>query len=146
MIERVILLSLLPISELRGAIPVGVFSGLSWQLVFLVAVISNFLVVPITLFLLDLLHDKFYSFRWYKKLFDSTVERGRSKVEKHLGTSKEFWAFMLLVAIPLPMTGAYSATILGWFFNVRRNVLYRSIGFGLIIAGLIVTSISLGLI
>lgn len=145
MIEKIILLSLLPISELRGAIPVGILSGMPWQSVLIVAVLSNFLVVPISLFLLDLLHERFYSFGWYKKLFDRVVERGRSKVEKHLGTSKEFWAFMLLVAIPLPMTGAYSATILGWFFNVRRSVLYRSIGLGLIIAGLIVTAITLGI-
>ena len=52
---------------------------------------------------------------------------------------------MLFVAVPLPLTGAYSGTLLAWFFNLKRRKSYLAIFLGVLIAGIIVTLTTLGI-
>lgn len=143
-IEKVILLSLLPISELRGAIPLAIASGIKPLNAFLIAVIANCLVVPIVFFFLDLLHKHFYSIGIYRRLFDRYIERTRIKFEKHAGSKFEFIALCLFVAIPLPMTGAYTGTVAAWLFNLNRKKSYLAVMLGVLIAGIIVTVLAVG--
>ncbi|MEK6835470.1 MAG: small multi-drug export protein [Nanoarchaeota archaeon] len=141
-----ILLSLLPISELRGSIPYAISQGVNPGLAFVGGVISNFLVAPILFFFLDNLHKYFLKIKTYEKLFNKYVERNRKKFEKHVGTKFEFWALVIFIAIPAPLTGVYSATIIAWFFNLKRRKSYLALFLGTLGAGIIVTLITLGII
>ena len=76
---KVALLSILPISELRGGIPLGLALGLNPTDVFLIAVISNILAIPIIFFFLDNIHKRLMKYTKYKKFFDNYIERSRSK-------------------------------------------------------------------
>ncbi len=133
------ILSLLPVIELRGGIPYGILMGLHPLLVFIVAVVANLLVIPIVYFFLEYLHHIFYKLSWYQKLFHILVERSREKLEKHLGTKKEAIALFLLVAIPLPGTGAYTGTLLAWFFGIKKKLACKMLSLGVVLAGVLVT-------
>lgn len=141
-----ILISLLPISELRGSIPYAISQGINPGLAFVVGVISNFLVAPILFFFLDNLHKYFLKINSYKNFFDKYIELKRKKFEKHVGTKFEFWALVIFTGLPLPFTGAWSATILAWFFNLKRRKSYLAIFLGVLMAGIIVTLTTLGII
>ena len=132
-------LSVLPISELRGGIPLAVYRGVSIFSAFLICVIANCFVIPIVFFFLDNLHELFMVNRLYKKIFNKYIEKKRSSIEKYIGTNWEFIALMSLVGIPLPITGAYTGTLLAWFFKIPRKRAYLSLILGILTAGLIVS-------
>jgi uncharacterized membrane protein len=138
--------SLLPISELRGGIPIGVALGLSIIFSFLIAIIANFFVIPIMFFFLDNLHYLFLKINIYEKLFNRYIEKKRTKLEKYIGTKWEFVMLMLFVGIPLPITGAYTGTLLAWFFKIPRKKAYYALSLGILIAGIIISLVvALGL-
>ena len=140
------ILSFLPISELRGGIPLALSFKVNIFSAFLVCVISNLLVIPFVFFFMDYFHKYFMRIRFYERFFNSYLERNRRKIESKIGTKWEFWALMLFVLLPLPMTGAWTGTILAWFFNVKRRRAYLAIALGVIGAGIIITLATLGII
>mgnify|MGYP001602938449 CR=1 FL=1 len=144
-ILKTILLSILPISELRGAIPYAIINNIDPLIAFLIAILGNFLVIPITFFFLDNLHHYFLKNKHYEKFFNKYVEAKRKSFEKHVGTKFEFWALVIFVAIPLPGTGGYSGALLAWIFNLKRRKSYLAIFLGILIAGIIVTLTTLGI-
>ena len=144
-ILKTILLSILPISELRGAIPYAIANKINLLFAFLISVTGNFLVVPMGFFFLDYLHKHFIKIKSYEKFFNKYIESKRKNFEKHVGTKFEFLALMLFVLIPLPLTGAYSGVLLAWFFNLKRRKSYLAIFLGIIGAGIIVTLTTLGI-
>jgi len=143
---NVALVSMSPVIELRGGIPLGLALGMSPLLVYIVAVVFNFLAVPIILFFLDNVHSHLLKYGRYKAFFDNYIHSKRKKLEKSIGKRTEFIALMIFVAIPLPGTGAWTGTILAWFFGMKRIKVYLAILFGVILAGIIVMLASLGLI
>lgn len=142
----VIFLSMLPVGELRGAIPAGLALGLNPIPLYLVAVFFNTIIIFAVWIILDMLHEVFMKSRLYSKLFNRYIERSRRKIEKYIGTEKEAWGIFLFTAIPLPMTGAYTASIAAWFFNLNRRKASKAIFFGVCTAGLVVMGVSLGLL
>jgi len=143
---KVIILSILPVSELRGGIPLGMVLGLSPTIVFVAATLSNLLAIPIAYFFLDNIHSRLLRYGKYRRFFDNYIHKKRERIESKIGTSAEFFALLIFVAVPLPGTGAWTGSILAWFFNVKRKKAYFAISLGVIIAGIIVTLASLGLI
>jgi uncharacterized membrane protein len=138
-IIQAIALSLLPISELRGGIPVAIANGLSPVSAYVICVIANFFVIPIVFLFLDNLHHLFLKVKLYENLFNKYIEKKRGKLEKYIGTRWEFVMLMLFVGIPLPVTGAYTGTLLAWFFKVPRKKAYTALSLGILIAGIIVS-------
>lgn len=138
-----IIWSLLPISELRGGIPVAIARGLNPLSAFVICVIANFLVIPLVFFFLDHVHEGFMKIKIYNKLFNKYIEKKRHTLEKHIGTKWEFVALMLFVGIPLPITGAYTGTLFAWFFDVPRKKAYTALSLGILISGTIVSLILL---
>lgn len=141
-----LLLSMAPISELRGAIPYGLTNGLSWQTSLVVAVIGNMLPVFFILWLLgpisDWLRKKSNFFeRFFDWLFRYTRDKHQKKIEKY----KEL-ALVAFVAIPLPMTGAWSGALVAFLFGLQYKKALPLIFLGVIIAGIIVTLASCGAI
>ena len=145
--EMVILvMAMLPIVELRGAIPWAcTFApNVPWTTAYLFAVLGNFLpVIPILLLLGPVsqflrrvrIFDKFFT--W---LFARTRKRGRL-VERY-----EAVGLAMFVAIPLPVTGAWTGALAAFIFGVRFRYALLSIIIGILIAGVIVTLACKGVI
>lgn len=138
---KVILLSMLPISELRGGIPYGIYSGLPLGLVILVSVLANIVIVLPLFFFLNYFHHLFMRFKPYKHAFDFYIERRRHKAQKVLD-KYGYPGLLFFVAIPLPMTGAYTGTLVAWFFGLNQKKSFLYIALGVIIAAVIVTLVS----
>ena len=135
--------SLLPITELRGGIPIAVYRGISIYSAFIICVMANYFVIPFVFFFLDNFHGICMKNRYYNKIFNTYIENKRGLLEKHIDTKWELFALILLVGIPLPVTGAYTGTLLAWFFEIPRNRAYLALTIGIIIAGLIVSLVVL---
>ena len=139
-IALVIAATLSPISELRGGIPLGVSLGLDPLLTFLIAIIANALLFFPIFFGLRLFYDKFLSrFQLFNRYLENVKKRGKPKVDKY-----GFWGLTLLVAIPLPVTGVYTATFLSWLFAMDWKNASPPIALGVVIAGVIVLLATLG--
>jgi uncharacterized membrane protein len=139
-------LALLPISELRGAIPFAIARGIPWYFAYPFAAAFNALAAPLCWLFLSSLHKVFLRlaarpfFSWYKKLFERFVERARSKLHKKL----ERWGWIglaLFVAIPLPVTGAWTGTLGAWVLGLSKRRTLAAVIAGVIIAGAIVTAV-----
>jgi uncharacterized membrane protein len=138
---KILIVAMLPIAELRGAIPLALLKfGLPLWQVYLLAVIGNMLpVIPLLLFLEKIsaglrrfkLFDLF--FRW---LFERTRKRSEL-VEKY-----ETLGLMLFVAIPLPVTGAWTGTVAAFLFGIRFWYAFLAILAGVLVAGVIVTTLT----
>ena len=142
-------IAMIPIFELRGAIPWALSNppiggGLHWQTAFIFAYIGNFIpVIPLLLFL-----DPVTNFlrRWkifdhfFEWLFKRTRRKGKM-IEKY-----EIIGLLLYVGIPLPGTGAWTGSLAAYLFGVSFKNSIVSIAIGILLAGIIVTMASLGVI
>jgi uncharacterized membrane protein len=137
----VILLSLSPISELRGAVPYGILSGLTPWKVAVVASIFNAVVFWGIVNLMDLFYEnKFKGMKIVKKVM-ATASKASPLVK-----SKGYWGLLPLVAIPLPVTGVWTASILTWVFGINRAKAFGLISGGVAIACVIVYFVVMGAI
>jgi len=141
-IALTLLATVSPISELRGGIPLGISLGLAPWFTFSIAVIANALIFFPVFFALRLFYDKFlFRIPLFNKYLDSLRKRGKPKVDKY-----GFWGLFLFVAIPLPVTGAYTGTILAWLLGMDWKKAFPAVGLGVIVAGVVVLLITLGVI
>lgn len=136
-----VILSVLPISELRGGIPVAVASGVSLLPAFLSCVLANILVIVPVFFFLDYIHTHLMNISLYNKLFTLYLERVRKRVETKFAKQQwEYFVLFLFVAIPFPSTGAYTGCLIAWFFQMDRKRSFVTIASGVVIAGIVVTA------
>jgi uncharacterized membrane protein len=141
----VMIVAALPIAELRGAIPVALAFGMSFQKAFCLAVIGNAIPVIPMLFLFKPVSEKLRKMRILAKFFDWLERRtlkNSDSIQKY-----EMLGLAIFVAIPLPMTGAYSGAIAASLLKMKFR--YGLIGniLGILGAGLIVTTLcALGMI
>ncbi|MEF8847085.1 MAG: small multi-drug export protein [Candidatus Paceibacterota bacterium] len=137
------LLAMTPVGELRLAIPVALSSyGLSWPIAYIISVLGN--LVPVLFFLLFLdpvsqwlsAHFKIFD-NFFSWLFARTRKRHGDKIEKY-----GYPGLVLVVAIPLPITGAWTGTLVAFLFGIEFKKAFSSITIGVLIAGAIVTSLT----
>lgn len=133
-----ILLSVLPIAELRGGIPYMAAHDHSIVTAFIVCVLANMLVPPIMFIFLETVHKLFYRIKPYQWFFDKWVARTQKKAEKSVA-KYGYWGIMLFVAIPLPVTGAYTGTLAAWLLKLNRKKSFLFLALGVVIAGVIVS-------
>lgn len=140
-IAKFLLATVSPISELRGGIPLGIINlGLPPWFVFPIAVIANALIFFPVFFALRLFYDKFlFRIPLFSRYLGSLRKRGKPIVDKY-----GFWGLALFVAVPLPLTGAYTGTILAWLLDVNWRRAFFPVALGVIVAGVIVLLITLG--
>jgi len=139
---------MLPITELRGAIPLAViiYDLPVWS-AFIWSVLGNLIPVVFIIWILDLLINKFlihkiYIFnRFFTWLFENTRKKHSKKFEKWRDL-----ALVILVAIPLPGTGAWTGALAAFVFGIPIKRAFPLIALGVLIAGVIVTSITIGII
>lgn len=139
--------SMLPIAELRGAIPLGI-AGLHLDpiVVYIIAVVGNMIPVFFILWFLDSFAERLAE--RYKPLglfLHWLFERTR---KKFYNNHKKFGniALIIFVAIPLPITGAWTGSVAAWLFGIPRNKAIGFITIGVLISGIIVTLTTLGIV
>ena len=137
------LMAMVPVVELRGAIPYGVIAGLSVHEAFVLAVIGNLLPIP---FLVVFTRKVFEWLRTKSDGLDRLVRRLEAKADKNkeLVEKSEFFGLMLLVAIPLPGTGAWTGALVAAMLDMRLKRAMPAIILGVLVAGVIVTTLTYG--
>ena len=168
----IFLISILPIVELRGAIPVGAALGVPFYFNYLCAVIGNMLPVPFILLFIP----KVLNFLARFKLFRPVVDWVRRKADKHSGkivdrgdhaadgngenamdaVSPEekkkkrfggaFWGLLLFVMIPLPGTGAWTGSLIASLFALPKKSSFLAVLLGVLGAGVIMCLASYGVV
>ena len=127
-----------PILELRGAIPLAIVKyDFAWYYAYLFSVIGNMVPVPFILKFLDAIIAVLSKIRWLERLIQWFLTRTRQRgkiVERY-----ERVGLALFVAIPLPITGAWTGSILAVLMGLRFKHALISIAAGVLIAGVIVT-------
>ncbi|NIM19749.1 MAG: ligand-binding protein SH3 [Candidatus Latescibacteria bacterium] len=135
----------LPVSELRGAIPYAItIGGLPWQEAYVIAVIGNFLPVLPILYFIGPVSDRLRRIDAFDKFFTWLFARTRRKgklIEKF-----EAVGLVLFVAIPLPVTGAWTGSLAAFLFGLRKPLAIPAIILGICIAGVVVTLATTGVI
>ena len=136
-------MAMVPVIELRGAIPYGVIAGLSVPAAFIIAVIGNLVPIPV---LVVFTRKVFEWLRTKSDRLDRMVSRLESKAEKNqeVVNRYKFWGLVLLVAIPLPGTGAWTGALVAAMMDMRLKNAMPAIILGVIIAGIIVTTVTYG--
>ena len=141
----VFLVSMVPLIELRGAIPYGVMFGLPLWQTFVIAIVGNMLPVPIIFFFARRVLvwgadkpviGKFFTF------FLEKGHKGGAKLQAKAGRGL-YWALLLFVGIPLPGTGAWTGTLAASLLDMdfKKSVL-ACVG-GVLLAGVIMGALSL---
>jgi uncharacterized membrane protein len=138
----VVIIAMLPVVELRGALPVAInVFNMPWYWAYVLAVIGNMLPVPILLLFFDGLAKLVSKVAAGKKVVDWVfrhTRRHEAMIQKY-----EWLGLMLFVAVPLPITGAWTASIIAFILGMRFTYALLSILCGVLIAGAIVTSLCL---
>ncbi|MCM8798747.1 MAG: small multi-drug export protein [Candidatus Omnitrophica bacterium] len=137
----IFLTAMLPVSELRGAIPLGFALGVPWQKIAFLSLLGNLLPVPFVLIFLRPVSQRLRRFPLWRKFFEWLFERTKKRskmVEKF-----EFWGMVIFVGIPLPMTGAWTGAVAGSLLGMRFGKAILAIFLGIILAGTIVFSLVL---
>ena len=124
------LISMLPVVELRGGLPAGVAMGLPIHAAFLASLIGNMIPVPfIILFVRPL-------FKWVR---ESRAEANSADVLRY-----QTWGLLIFVAIPLPGTGAWTGALIAAVLNMRLKRAVPVIFLGVVIAGCIIMLLTHG--
>ena len=145
----VFLISMVPLIELRGAIPVALGMGLNPVASYIICVVGNMLPVPIIYFFARkvLLWGK--DKKYIGKFFTFCLEKGEragQKMVKTAGRGGLFVALMLFVGIPLPGTGAWTGALGASFLNMGFKSTVASVSLGVIMAGIIMAVGSTGVL
>lgn len=140
----VLFCSMIPIIELRGAIPMGAVFGMPWWQSYIFSVIGNMLPVPIILLFVKAVitwmgRSKVKFFNKIADFLNKRVDKRRGQIEKY-----SFWGVCLFVAVPLPVTGAWTGSLVAAMIDMKFWKAFLSCLFGVMIAGVIMTLISYG--
>ncbi len=134
------LLAMTPVGELRLSLPLALtVYNLNWGVAFLISVIGNLVpVIVILLFLKPLSNWLSRNFKIWQRFFSWLFERTR---EKHQSKIKKYGypALILFVAIPLPITGGWTGSLVAFLFDVPFKKAFPLITIGIVIAGFIVS-------
>lgn len=139
------MMAMLPVIELRGAIPAGVAMGLSPAVSFIVSVLGNMLPVP---FIILLIRRIFSWLKRHSSFWGGMVARLENKAHDKSALVIKYRAIglCLLVAIPLPGTGAWTGALVAAFLDMPLKSALPTILLGVLIAGVIVLAVTYGLI
>lgn len=139
------LISMVPVLELRGAIPIGVAHGLDYRAAIAVSIVGNLVPVP---FIVLFIRKIFAWLRTKSERLNAFVTRMEQRALKKSDTVRRarFWGLFLFVAIPLPGTGAWTGTLAASILDMKfKDVLIACMG-GVLLAGIIMGLASAGLL
>ncbi len=135
MLEYLIMaiLAVAPVSELRGAMLYGLGAGLNHYAIFFGATLLNIAVIPALFWVLRAAKFRNLAFRLFGKHVQSKIDKNRTKFEKY-----GLWVLIPFVAVPLPMTGAYTGVLITEILDFNRKKAFLAIALGVVIAAAIV--------
>ena len=132
------LISMVPIIELRGALPVALASGVNLPAAIILTVAGNLLPIPFILLFIRPI------FKWFKKLgaLRSFVQRLEERAFKKSDkvAKNNFWGLVIFVAIPLPGTGAWTGALIAALLDMRLKYALPAIALGVVIASAIISA------
>lgn len=140
----VFIVSMVPLVELRGAVPLGIAAGMAWHEVLPIALIGNILPIPFILLFAEKLLDWLGSlkpFAGFTKWYRGKLDSKKDKVTRYARIG-----LFLFVAIPLPGTGAWSGAAIASILKMPVRKAFVSIALGVITAGIIMTIGTSGLL
>lgn len=139
----VLFCSMLPVLELRGAVPMGLSLGLPHLPVLIISILGNLIPVP---FVILFIRHVFQWIRGHFEWLEHTIARLEARAERkaRLLQKYELFGLYLLVAIPLPGTGAWTGSLIAALLNIRLKTAFPTIAAGVATAGLIMYILSLG--
>ncbi|MFH1288717.1 MAG: small multi-drug export protein [bacterium] len=137
---KTVLVSMLPILEVRGALPLAIqIYGMYWLKAFILSVVGNIIAVIPILLLLGPVSKYLMRYPFFNRFFTWLFEHTRKKsdiIEKY-----ETLGLMIFVAIPLPISGAWSGGVAAFLFGIRFWYAFIAISLGIFIAGVIVLAL-----
>ena len=154
----VFIISMLPIIELRGSIPVGAAIGLPFYTNYLLSILGNMLPVPFILLFIPKIFDFLARFKIFRPMVEwlkRKAEKKKSKVlvdgeapvgERPRMSKKVFFALSLFVAIPLPGTGAWTGALVASLFRLSKRYSLLATFIGVLLSGIIMTLASYGVV
>ena len=142
----VFFVSFVSLIELRGAVPIGTGLGLPWHTTLIVSIIGNCIPIPFILMFVKAI------LKWMRgcriRLFNrisnwlhEKAEKNRVKIDKYAA-----WGLFIFVAIPLPGTGAWTGSLIAALLRIRMKKAIPAIALGLIMATVIMTVVSYGIL
>jgi uncharacterized membrane protein len=140
----VLVVSALPVIELRGAIPVGISLGMTPLNATLLSFFGSMIPVPFILLLIRKIFDWLGKTKLFHKLITRLTEHSLSKNGKKI-QKYGIWGLILVVAIPLPGTGVWSGSLISALLNMPIKRAFPAIAAGNAIAAIAVLAISYGL-
>lgn len=138
-----ILVSMVPIIELRGALPIATGLGVAWYVALPVAIIGNIVPVPFIIFFIKKI------FAWMSKkggFMAKIVKKMGEKAYSKKDTIDKYgpWGLWLFVAIPLPGTGAWTGALIAAMMGISFKKAFPAIAVGVVTAGIIMAFVSYG--
>lgn len=142
----VLICSMIPIIELRGAIPLGAWLEMPWWQNYILSVLGNMIPVPFILLFINkfigwMSRSKVKFFNKVGTWLINKAEKNREKIEKY-----SFWGVCLFVAVPLPVTGAWTGSLVAATIGMKGWKAFLSCLLGVMIAGVIMTLASYGVV
>lgn len=138
-----LVVAMVPVVELRGAIPIATAHGLDPMIAIPVAVVGNLIPVPFIILFIRRI------FGWMEAHMPKLgglvcALRRRADEKADVVLKYAFWGLVILVAIPLPGTGAWTGALVAATLNMRLKKAFPAIALGVIIAGIIVSIVTYG--
>lgn len=140
------IVSMLPIIELRGAIPVGVALGLPVWKAALISVAGNIIPAPFIIAFIRVIMDWLRTKSNHMQKFVAWLEKKGTGPKADRVRKFEFWGLLLFVAVPLPGTGAWTGSLVAALLDIRMKRALPPILVGVVIAGLIVSLATAGVV
>ena len=137
------LVSMVPIIELRGGVPIATGMGVEWYIALPVAIIGNIIPVPFIIIFIKKI------FAWMSKQ-QGFLARIVVKMENKANDKKDAiekygpWGLWLFVAIPLPGTGAWTGALIAAMMGISLKKAFPAIATGVVTAGVVIAFISYG--
>ena len=140
-----LIMGMTPVVELRGAIPFGLAMGLDPVTCYIAAVVGNCIPIPFIILFIE------HVFRVMRKLspkFGALVDKLEKRAEEKSDVVQKYalWGLVILVAIPLPGTGAWTGSLVAALMNIPLRKSGPACVLGVLIAGVVVMAISTGVI
>mgnify|MGYP004581455987 CR=1 FL=1 len=142
------LVSMVPLIELRGSIPIGLGMGLNPLWLYIICIVGNMLPVPFIFFFARKVlvwgSDKKFIGKFFKFCLEKG-ENGGKKLEAKAGKGL-YWALFLFVGIPLPGTGAWTGALVASVLGMNKKKAMLAITLGVLMASVIMMALSYGLL
>lgn len=137
-------MAMIPVVELRGAIPFGLAQGLAPMEAYLVSVLGNMVPVPFIVLLIRYIFELMSKIPFVKKIIDSLVAKAHLK--GRIMRKYRLFGLFLLVAVPLPGTGAWTGALVAAILEIRLKLALPIILAGVLVAGMIMLAASCGIV